>query len=304
MSILNILIDTDIGDDVDDSLAIALAAALSPQLHIAGVTTVFRQVDKRAQLVRRLLAVAGLEDVPVYEGEALPLNGEGEAPQPPCQWRPEYGEGYTPAPLPAADYIIKALEEEPELVILAIGPATNLAAAARKQPGVLQGRKVYMMGGAFDSAFPEWNFFCDPEAVDVLLSAGASITFFGIELTSKCRFEERELALMRKSMAPLVQLLCQMMDDWKALTGYDIFLHDVVPVCALVHPEWFRFSPRWIEVETAGSKTRGTALCIPDYFDNRPLKTNAEIASMEHPEQVKELFFEHVVNRDTKEETT
>ena len=62
----NILIDTDIGDDVDDALAIAFAMC-SPEVRIQAVTTVFKNTGKRAELVQALLKVYGNSGIPVYD---------------------------------------------------------------------------------------------------------------------------------------------------------------------------------------------------------------------------------------------
>lgn len=294
---LNVLIDTDIGDDADDSLAIALAA-LSAEIKLTGITTVFKQTDKRAQLALKLLAATGCETISVYEGCGTPLAGGEKTPDPPCQWRPEFADGYTKNSLSADEYIIQALEEDASLIILALGPLTNLAAAELKAPGILRGRKIYMMGGAFDSAYPEWNFFCDPEAVEVVLKAGADITFFGLELTSRCKLEAADLQTITQSPLPVAQMLARMMTDWTGLTGYsDIFLHDLVPVCALLHPEWFQTVPRWVEIELVGEKTRGTAICDPNYYGNTDVKCNAKIAFMQNTQAVRDLFMRQVIQQ-------
>ena len=63
-----ILIDTDIGDDIDDALALGLAVC-SPELDLVGVTTVFGDVETRTRLALRVLAAFGREDIPVATGQ-------------------------------------------------------------------------------------------------------------------------------------------------------------------------------------------------------------------------------------------
>jgi purine nucleosidase len=62
-----VIIDTDIGDDIDDAFALALALH-SPELQILGVTTTFGDTELRAKLARRLLDAAGRQDIPVFAG--------------------------------------------------------------------------------------------------------------------------------------------------------------------------------------------------------------------------------------------
>ena len=68
----NVLIDTDIGDDIDDALALALALR-SPEIELRGVTTVFGDTLKRAHLASHLLHVFGREDIPIAAGRQEPL---------------------------------------------------------------------------------------------------------------------------------------------------------------------------------------------------------------------------------------
>src|SRR6266550_5657509 len=68
----NVLIDTDIGDDIDDALALSLALC-SPEIELLGVTTVFGDTQKRAHLAAHILAVFRHEDIPVAAGQQIPL---------------------------------------------------------------------------------------------------------------------------------------------------------------------------------------------------------------------------------------
>ena len=62
-----IILDTDIGTDVDDVMAVALAA-ISPELKVEGVTTVYGDVDLRARMVVKVLKMLGRQDIPVFAG--------------------------------------------------------------------------------------------------------------------------------------------------------------------------------------------------------------------------------------------
>jgi len=64
-----VIIDTDIGDDIDDAFALALALR-SPELRILGVTTTFGDTELRARLLDRYLAAVGRSDIPVAAGPA------------------------------------------------------------------------------------------------------------------------------------------------------------------------------------------------------------------------------------------
>jgi purine nucleosidase len=84
------ILDTDVGTDVDDALALALIAA-SPELQVEGVTTVHADAPLRARIARMLLSLAGCGDIPVIPGASTPL----EEPLPePFHWGPHlWGHG-------------------------------------------------------------------------------------------------------------------------------------------------------------------------------------------------------------------
>ena len=98
--ITKILLDTDIGDDIDDSFALALLSKTAGE-NLIGVTTVFRNTSDRAQQALQLLKKLNVT-VPVYAGERLPIkepirffNKDNDTPpenQHPCQWSEEYGD--------------------------------------------------------------------------------------------------------------------------------------------------------------------------------------------------------------------
>ena len=144
-----LLMDMDIGDDIDD--AIALYAAMERGFDLIGVTTVFRNTADRAKMAKKL--VTGYENTPVYAGFGVPMAEPAK----------EYGhvihytedaENYAPDgvdPDAAADFIIKACRTYgKELCVIAIGPFTNMARVIEKDPEALNlcGR-VCIMGGAY-----------------------------------------------------------------------------------------------------------------------------------------------------------
>ena len=84
MDKIKIIIDTDIGDDADDALAICLALK-SEELEVLGITTVFRNTAARAQIAVRLLQLMGRTDIPVYAGIGRPLVAEADVEAVPIQ---------------------------------------------------------------------------------------------------------------------------------------------------------------------------------------------------------------------------
>src|SRR5690348_7063603 len=112
-----IIIDTDIGDDIDDAFAVALALR-SPELQVLGITTTFGDTEARAKIVDRLLGEAGRSDVPI--GAGIPTKTQN----PMSQRR--YGEGghfQRPSHPGAVDFILEQIRHNPgEVTLVGIGP--------------------------------------------------------------------------------------------------------------------------------------------------------------------------------------
>jgi inosine-uridine nucleoside N-ribohydrolase len=287
-----IIIDTDIGDDIDDSLAIALALS-SPELEVAGITTVFRNVGLRAQMAQALAKAFGKPDIPVFKGCGAPIGSKADLDEIPGLWAPEDELGFSPDPRHGVDFILGSLEESPETVIVSIGPMTNIAAACEKRPGLMERAEVLAMAGAYDCAFPEWNIACDPEAADIALRTIKGIKLFGLELTTKCALDGDGLRKTALRQDPAGVLLNRMLSSY-TMTGRPVILHDLCPICALLRPESFDMRPSSVEIELKGELTRGVAVVPPNYssFHMEGKKANAFIASAMDPGIVARLFLE------------
>jgi inosine-uridine nucleoside N-ribohydrolase len=170
-----ILFDTDPG--VDDAMAL-LFALRSPELEVVGVTTVYgnAQVEQTTLNALRVLEVAGRTDIPVASGAARPLVRAYRGKRSHIHGEDALGNTFLPPPstrpldIAAAEFIVRtALAQPGELTLVAVGPLTNLALAARLEPRVVSAvRQVIVMGGAAFvpgrvSPVPDVNVDNDPE---------------------------------------------------------------------------------------------------------------------------------------------
>src|SRR6185436_19493183 len=165
-----LLLDTDIGSDIDD--AVALAYLLShPDCELLGITTVSGQADQRASLASVLCRAAG-RDIPIYPGADRPMQGEQR--QPLAQQAGALPRWPHAASFPmnqAVDFLANTIRDSPgEITLLTIGPLTNIGilfSAYPDVPELLAG--FVMMGGHFgddpaQNDQTEWNVVCDPSA--------------------------------------------------------------------------------------------------------------------------------------------
>lgn len=250
-----ILIDTDIGGDVDDALALALALNDS-RVEIVGITNVYLANAWRAGVTKELLRVYGREDIPVCAGAEKPLIGWWDENRIPNS-SPDYGE-YRGEKLPhASDFIIRKAEETDGLILLAIGPLTNVGIALAKAPHIAKRLKIYMMGGQLNKAHPEWNIFCDPEAARIVFESGADITMVGRDVTLRCQFTREEVDEVKNAGNPRAERLGLMMEQFIQNFGYLPILHDPLALAALLWPDLLKLERRRILIETRGEFTRG-----------------------------------------------
>lgn len=256
-----ILLDTDIGDDIDDAFALALAV-LSKELDVAAVTTVFRNTLCRARQCAKLLDVLGA-NVPVYAGEPLPMdgvippfahdNGGDMTKTLPCQYD-ESMVSYT-IKNNAAQAIVDFAESNPgEAVVVTIGAMTNLARALELKPSIAQKiKKVVMMGGWFGNFAPEWNILCDPVATKKVYESGIDVYATGLDVTLQCVLDEQLLADFRASDKPFNKLIVSWMDKW-----FDTFhfqksvMHDPLAVATLIDQSVCNFQTKYCRVVTSG----------------------------------------------------
>ena len=253
-----ILIDTDIGGDVDDALALAMALNM-PNVEIVGITNVYLANAWRAGVTKELLRVYGREQIPVCAGAEKPLIGWWDENRIPNS-SPDYGE-YRGEKLPhAADFIIRKAEEIDDLILLAIGPLTNVGLALAKAPHIAKRLRIFMMGGQLNKAHPEWNIVCDPEAARIVFESGADVTMVGLDVTNRCRFTRDEVDEIKNAGNPRAERLGLMMEQFIRNFGYLPILHDPLALAALIWPDLLKLERKRILIETRGELTRGLTI--------------------------------------------
>lgn len=199
-----VLLDVDTG--IDDMVAL-LIAATAPELNLRGVTCVAGNVEIHhvARNTGKILRMVGRGDVPVSIGAARPLHRRLRTAQ---DTHGPTGTGYVeltgedPAlgstdytPVPAPRYIAAHIVRHPgELTVVALGPLTNLAAAALNGVDLAGGlREAIWMGGTIEARgntteTGEWNACVDPEAAEACLAAGAISRIFPLDATQDVLF--------------------------------------------------------------------------------------------------------------------
>jgi len=287
-----IIIDTDPG--IDDAGALFWALA-SDALHIEALTTVFGNVDVDTATAnaRRITAVAGRTDVPVWRGSDRPLVGEPHFAE--YIHRPG-GLGYWQHPDPdpqsvatpvAVRRMIDLVMSAPgEVTILALAPLTNVALAITLEPEFARSvRRIIYMGGAaltWGNVTPvaSANIFNDPEAAQIVIGSGAPLTQVGLDVSRNFAVPLDQLAALWASESPTARALCEMigypahqddrseMPEWKA---EGMHLNDVPCIAYALNPDWFTVRRLHVDVELRGEHTRGqTVVHMTDRWQQEP----------------------------------
>ncbi|MDX1649408.1 MAG: nucleoside hydrolase [Myxococcota bacterium] len=260
-----VLLDTDLGSDVDDALALGVLLGAPEALDPVAVTTVAGDTRARAFAVARLLGLAGRTDVEVCAGARGPLVRRDR-----FVWREIETEGYPDGPdavrsdEPAAERIVRAAREVPALELLAIGPMTNLAHALALDPELprrvagltVMGGHVRRVAIGELECRPgiDYNLCSDPEASMCVLGAGFRTRYVTADVTLQTWMTETQRERLAAAPGPLAPLLAELVRLWtpwqrRIFTGIGgtlapdnaAFLHDPLTVLALVDPAPLRF---------------------------------------------------------------
>jgi purine nucleosidase len=260
-----LLLDTDIGSDADDILALGLILASADALDLKAVTTVSGDTRQRARIAAGMLALAGRDDVDVCAGETRPLVRPAErfvsfgheARCLPPEPQPEISSE------PAPERIVRAAREHPGLEILLIGPMTNLARALALDPGLpkrvagitLMGGHVRRVAiGKFECAPGiDYNLCSDAEASVCVLGAGFSTTLVTADVTLQTWMKSEDLAALDGG-GSAARMIAEQVRIWSPVqrtlfTGMggdlapdnEAFLHDPLAALALIDPSSIGF---------------------------------------------------------------
>ncbi|MFC0407217.1 nucleoside hydrolase [Roseomonas elaeocarpi] len=288
-----VLIDCDPG--VDDAIALLLALA-SPELDVRLITTVAGNVpgDTTADNARRVLTLAGREDVPVHAGCTQPLLGP--------VWRGKYsgasGLGGTllpegRAPLAgghAVDALTAALEraiaEDAPVELCVTGPMTNVALVLARDPSLVRGiRRIVAMGGAFAQGgnrtpTAEFNILADPHAAQIVLHSGAPIVLAPIDVTFQALATPERVHDLRGRAGRVTAVAAELIafydrNDPARYGAVGGPLHDPCVIAFLLRPELFEAREANVEIELNPGLSYGQT--VGDFWRTTDRPVNATV---------------------------
>jgi purine nucleosidase len=253
-----VIIDTDIGTDIDDAFAVGLALQRS-ELKILGISTAWGDTHLRARLLARFLKETGHSDIPIAMGIAKERPGKPEIlSQAPYAERSPSDRKYPNA----VDFLLEQIRLHPgEITLISIGPETNLGAAIDRDAATFRKlKRVVLMGGSVYRGYnqfnygkthgpdPEWNILCDVQAAQKVFTSGVPLYVMPLDST-QIKLQELERAEIFKTSSTLTDALLVLYAQWSHGGAQTPTLFDAVAVAYAMHPELCPTQPLRLRVD-------------------------------------------------------
>lgn len=255
-----VIFDTDIGDDIDDAFALALALS-TPKLRVIGVTTAWGDTDLRARLVARFLSETGHSDIPVAAGPKTHANSTFTQAQWAEAW-PEPAKGWPDA----VDFIREAARRDPgQITLISVSPFSNVAALIDKDPAAFrQLKKVVIMGGSIRRGYgdlgyrpnkgpePEYNILMDISGAKKLFASGVPLYVMPLDST-QLKLDEVLRPILFSRGLRMTDALALLYAQWTASTQNPTpTLFDAMAVASAIDPGLCPTQPMNIVVDDKG----------------------------------------------------
>jgi purine nucleosidase len=256
----DVIIDTDIGTDIDDAYAIALA--MKGHMHILGISAVSGDVSKRARIAKKLLSIGGMGHVPVFEGvrSRVPITHD--------RW---VSTTESLDIVHGMDKLIEfywsMIEKRPEnerLVIVAIGPLSNISAVRARDPMFFDDRvHLVMMGGSIHKGYlginlpmPEYNVIQDKCAARTLLASRVTTSIVPLDVTAGLKLTREQLHVLGQYAGadPVLQGLIDMTRLFESsFLGHRLpILYDPATMATVLDPSIAGYTNLALTVSRAG----------------------------------------------------
>lgn len=257
-----IIIDTDIGDDVDDAFAVALALK-SPEFEILGFTAPFGDTLARAKMLDRMLTEAGRGDIPVAMGTASDANLPGFN-----QRRyAEGGQRYRASYPDSTDFILDQIRKHPgQITLVAVGPLPNVGALIDRDIATFRKlKRVAIMGGSFrpipnpyglgkpTGPMPEWNIKNDIKSAQKLFTSGVPVVVLPLDSTIGLKLHEVARNQLLAQGTHLTDMLGTVYHMWRMGTkNITPTLFDPMVLAWLAQPSLCPMTPMLVRVQDDG----------------------------------------------------
>ncbi|HEY6907681.1 MAG TPA: nucleoside hydrolase [Ignavibacteriaceae bacterium] len=278
---VKILLDTDIGSDIDDAVCLAWLLA-NPDCELLGITTVTGEPVKRAMIASALCKIAG-KNIPIHPGSANPIlipQLQIKAKQAKAlnsyPHRKEFPSGE------AVEFLRKTIRKYPgEVTLLTIAPLTNIGllfSADSEIPPLLKG--VVSMCGNFLREYSwlpetEWNAMGDYHATSIVYNAGIKMhKSIGLDVTSRVTMKPEEFKKRfssHKLLRPVLEFSKEFFKEWDVVT-----FHDPLAAVSIFDKAVCTFERGNVEIETSEKNKQGLTRWYPGKKGKQMVAVNVD----------------------------
>lgn len=269
---LKVILDTDIGDDIDDAWALAFVIA-HKNFEPLGVTVAHGNTPARAKMACKMLQLTGRGNIPVLVGR--------QTEQKEYSYQFTWAEDFTakqPDARKAADFIVETVRRHPgQVTLIAVGPLQNLADALRKEPqlGKLVKRVVLMGGCVYGTAekqapIAEYNVYSSIADSQLVYGASLPLTIVPLDSTTHVKLSDAERDKLQRYPSPLTFALEALYRLWLEKPQSRMTLHDQLAVAETAAPKKFfgkvETLPIWVDdkgfTRVDSQKGKPVAVCL------------------------------------------
>ena len=276
-----LIIDTDIGDDIDDAYALAFALN-SPEFEIQAILTNNRYEEERAKIAHKLIKTTN-KNIPVFEGVK---GGKGGLTQKDFI---KYSQ-FKPRKLEHNINFFKKLFQN-NIYYISLGSLTNVQFLIETIPEVEEKMRFFIMGGTLKTNYhgkrriiPEWNIASDVKSSQKVFRSKADITMIGLDCTWNLELSKNNIIKIRKSGIPLNIALNELYTYWKRYHKRNPVLHDPFTLAILIDKSLVEFQNYKISVDDRGRTVRDSN------------GKNIKIGVKSHKQRFLKLFMEKILH--------
>lgn len=253
-----VIFDTDIGDDLDDAFALALAVS-NPRIQVMEVTSAWGDTALRARLAARLLKKTGHGNIPVAAGPQTTAHSTFTQ----RRWAQQYPAKSWPDAI--ADTLAIIRQNPSQITLISVSPLSNVGALIDKDPATFRLLKqVVIMGGSIHRGYgdlgytpdhgpdPEYNILLDIPSARKLFNSGVPVYVMPLDST-QLKLDEVMRSTLFSQGTPVTDALSQLYEQWTASTQNPTpTLFDAMAVAATIDPDLCPTQPMRIEVDDKG----------------------------------------------------
>ena len=272
VSSIPVILDTDIGDDIDDTWALCMLLG-SPELDLKLVVVAADDTPVKARLLAKILTQAGRTDIPIGIG---PKTGTTAINQ--SAWLGDYAlDQYKGKVHPdGVQALVDTVKQSKEkIAICVIGPQTNLAEALKRDPGIAQNARIVSMAGSVHVGYngkqgrdPEWNVFKDIPAARAVFAAPWEITIAPLDTCGTLILKGDKYAKVAAAKTPRAVTVMENYAQWKNRKSYAATESSVLFDTEAVY---LIFAESLVEMETVALRIDDKGNTVPDK-QGRPVR--------------------------------